>query len=203
MNSVWEWEPEVGGNLWRTTGDIKDTYERMSLIGFAQAGLAKYAGPGHWNDSDMLEVGNGGMNGDEYRTHMSLWAMLTAPLLAGNDLSKMNPETLAILENRDVIAIDQDRLGIQGDRLSAVGPLEIWSKPLSDGSKAVALFNRGELETSMTLKLSNVDLKKAVNLHDVWAGKDITVENGIYTAVVPKHGVVLLRIQNSSHLNIH
>lgn len=125
--------------------------------------------------------------------------MLAAPLLAGNDLSKMKPETLAILENRDVIAIDQDPLGIQGDRLSAVGPLEIWSKPLSDGSKAVALFNRGELETSMTLKLSDVGLKKAVNLHDVWAGKDIAVENGIYTAVVPKHGVVLLRIQNSSH----
>ncbi len=158
MNSVWEWGPEVGGNLWRTTGDIKDTYERMSLIGFAQAGLAKYGGPGHWNDPDMLEVGNGGMNGDEYRTHMSLWAMLAAPLLAGNDLSKMKPETLAILENRDVIAIDQDPLGI-----------------------------------------SDVGLKKAVNLHDVWAGKDIAVENGSYTAVVPKHGVVLLRIQNSSH----
>jgi alpha-galactosidase len=134
MNSVWEWGPEVGGNLRRTTGDIKDTYERMSLIGFAQAGLAKYAGPGHWNDADMLEVGNGGMNGEEYRTHMSLWAIVAAPLPAGNDLSKMTPETLAILENRDVIAIDQDPLGIQGDRLSAVGPLEIWSKPLLDGS---------------------------------------------------------------------
>src|SRR5216683_4709570 len=202
MNSVWEWGPEVGGNLWRTTGDIKDTYERMSLIGFAQAGLAKYAGPGHWNDSDMLEVGNGGMNGDEYRTHMSLWAMLTAPLLAGNDLSKMNPETLAILENRDMIAIDQDPLGIQGDRLSAVGPLEIWSKPLSDGSRAVALFNRGELETPMTLKMSEVNLEAAVKLHDVWGDKDITVLNGTYTAVVSKHGVVFLRIRNNSHSNI-
>ena len=196
MNSVWEWGPEVGGNLWRTTGDIKDSYERMSLIGFAQAGLAKYAGPGHWNDPDMLEVGNGGMNDDEYRTHMTLWAMLAAPLLAGNDLSKMNPETLAILENREAIAIDQDSLGIQGDRLSAVGPLEIWSKPLSDGSKAVALFNRGELQTPITLKMSDVNLGTAVKLHDVWGDKDITVLNGTYTAVVPKHGVVFLRIRN-------
>jgi alpha-galactosidase len=202
MNSVWEWGPEVGGNLWRTTGDIKDTYERMSLIGFAQAGLAKYAGPGHWNDPDMLEVGNGGMNGDEYRTHMSLWAMLAAPLLAGNDLSKMNSETLAILENRDAIAIDQDPLGIQGDRLSAVGPLEIWSKPLSDGSKAVALFNRGELATPMTLKMSDAGLEAAVKLHDVWADKDMTVLNGTYSAVVPKHGVVFWRIRNNSHFNV-
>jgi alpha-galactosidase len=202
MNSVWEWGPEVGGNLWRTTGDIKDTYERMSLIGFAQAGLAKYAGPGQWNDPDMLEVGNGGMNGDEYRTHMSLWAMLAAPLLAGNDLSKMTPETLAILENRDAIAIDQDPLGIQGDRLSAVGPLEIWSKPLSDGSKAVALFNRGELEIPMTLKMSDVSLETSVQLHDVWGDKDITVLNGTYIAVVPKHGVVFLRIRNNSHSNV-
>jgi alpha-galactosidase len=192
---VWEWGPAVGGNLWRTTGDIKDTYERMSLIGFAQAGLSKYAGPGHWNDPDMLEVGNGGMNGDEYRTHMSLWVMLAAPLLAGNDLSRMNAETLAILENRDAISIDQDLLGAQGDRLSAVGSMEIWSKPLSDGSDAVALFNRGELETPMTLKMSDLNLENAVKLHDVWANKDITILNGTYTAVVPKHGVVLLRIR--------
>jgi alpha-galactosidase len=106
---------------------------------------------------------------------MSLWAMLAAPLRAGNDLSRMNSETLAILENRDAISIDQDPLGGQGDRLSAVGSLEIWSKPLSDGSDAVALFNRGELETPMTLKMSDVNLENAVKLHDVWAEKDTTV----------------------------
>ena len=145
----------------------------------------------------MLEVGNGGMTDDEYRTHMSLWVMLAAPLLAGNDLNRMTPQTLAILENRDAIAIDQDPLGIQGDRVSAVGPLEIWSKLLSDGSKAVALFNGGELETPMTLKLSDFGLGKVVaNVNDVWAGKTIAVQGGIYTAVVPKHGVVLLRIQD-------
>src|SRR5260370_2971073 len=146
----------------------------------------------------MLEVGNGGMNGDEYRTHMSLWAMLTAPLLAGNDRSKMNRETLAILENRDAIAIDQDPLGIQGDRLSAVGPLEIWSKPLSDGSKSVALFNRGELEAPITLRLTDIGLKKEVNLHDVWSGKDIYVENGINTSFMPKIDIIFFSIRLDS-----
>ena len=113
----------------------------MSHIGFAQAGLAKYAAPGHWNDPDMLEVGNGEMKHDEYLTHMSLWAMLAAPLLAGNDLSQMSAETKSILTNKDVIAIDQDPLGKQGDRVSAEDPFEVWSKPLKDGSVAVALFN--------------------------------------------------------------
>ena len=194
MNSVWEWGPEVGGNLWRTTGDIKDTYERMSLIGFSQAGLAKYAGPGHWNDPDMLEVGNGGMNTDEYQTHMSLWAILAAPLLAGNDLSKIAPETLSILENRDAIAIDQDVLGKQGDRLSAVGPLEIWTKPMSHGELAIALFNRGELSQPMTVDLKQLGFGDTAKLRDVWAAKSIDTTGGTYTAVVPKHGVVLLRV---------
>src|SRR5205085_6620352 len=110
-DAVWKWGPEVGGNLWRTTGDIGDRYASMSQIGFSQAGLARYAAPGHWNDPDMLEVGNGGMNADEYRTHMSLWAMLAAPLLAGNDLSTMSPETIGLLTNKEVIAIDQDAAG--------------------------------------------------------------------------------------------
>jgi alpha-galactosidase len=193
MNAVWEWGPDVGGNVWRTTGDIKDTYERMSLIGFAQAGLAKYAGPGHWNDPDMLEVGNGGMNADEYKTHMSLWAMLAAPLLAGNDLSKMTKETLLLLENRDVISIDQDPLGRQGDRWSAVGPLEIWTKPLANGDMAIALFNRGELSQPMSVDLAALGFGSSVKLHDVWAAKSVSPVNGTYNATVPKHGVVLLR----------
>jgi alpha-galactosidase len=195
MNSVWEWGPEVGGNLWRTTGDIRDTYERMSLIGFAQAGLAKYAGPGHWNDPDMLEVGNGGMNTDEYRTHMSLWAILAAPLLAGNDLSKMSPETLSILENHDAIAIDQDPLGKQGDRLSAVGPLEIWTKPMANGEIAIALFNRGELKQPMTINLKQLGFGASATIRDVWAATAVRATGGLYTATVPKHGVVLLRVK--------
>ena len=117
-DAVWRWGASVGGNSWRTTGDISDNYARMTEIGFEQAGLARFAGPGHWNDPDMLEVGNGGMNPEEYRTHMALWALLAAPLLAGNDLSTMKPETIALLTNKEVIAIDQDRLGqASGPRL--------------------------------------------------------------------------------------
>jgi alpha-galactosidase len=193
MDAVWEWGPEVGGNLWRTTGDIKDTYDRMSLIGFSQAGLSKFAGPGHWNDPDMLEVGNGGMTAEEYRTHMSLWAMLAAPLLAGNDLSKMTDETRALLENRDVIAIDQDPLGKQGDRLSAEGPYEIWTKPMSNGELAVALFNRGELSQPMSVDLNKLGFG-AAKIRDVWAGKQVIAERGVYSAKVAKHGVILLRV---------
>src|SRR5215472_3299021 len=135
---VWEWGPQVGGNMWRTSDDIRDNFGSMALIGFSQAGLEKFAGPGHWNDPDMLEIGNGGMNADQYRTQMSLWAILAAPLLAGNDLSKMDETTRSILMNKEVIAIDQDSLGRQGYRL---GPLQTWVRELSSVAKALAIFN--------------------------------------------------------------
>ena len=191
-DDVWTWGPSVGGNLWRTTGDINDTYARMSEIGFSQAGLGKYAGPGHWNDPDMLEVGNGGMTDDEYHTHMTLWAILAAPLLAGNDLSKMTPETLAILTNKQVIAIDQDPLGQQGDRVSAIGFSEIWARPLSGGARAIGLFNRADHPEPITLRLDQVGLTQST-LHDVWADKDVSATDGAYTTTVPAHGSVLLR----------
>ena len=193
-DQVWNWGPSVGGNLWRTTGDINDTYARMAEIGFGQAGLAKYAGPGHWNDPDMLEVGNGGMTADEYRTHMSLWALLAAPLLAGNDLSRMTPDALAILTNKDVIAVDQDALGKQGDRLSQEGMQEIWSRPLSGGATAVALFNRSADPAPMTLTLASAGISPGAKVHDIWAGQDLSPDNGQLTQTVPGHGVVLLRI---------
>ena len=193
-NDVWKWGPEVGGNLWRTTDDISDNYARMSLIGFSQAGLAKYAGPGHWNDPDMLEVGNGGMTEDEYRTHMTLWAILAAPLLAGNDLSKMTPQTLVLLTNREVIAVDQDPMGKQGDRVWAEGPREIWAKPLSGGAKAVGLFNRADTPREMSLQLSTVGSGNDAKLRDLWAGADITAEDGVYTVRVPAHGAVMLKV---------
>jgi alpha-galactosidase len=193
-NNVWEWGPEVGGNLWRTTDDINDHYARMVDIGFSQAGLAKYAGPGHWNDPDMLEVGNGGMTNDEYRQHMTLWVILAAPLLAGNDLSKMTPETLALLTNKEVIAVDQDALGKQGDRVSAVGPMEIWAKPLSGGAKAVGLFNRADTPRSITLHLREVGFSENAKLRDLWQGKDVSASNGAYTVLVPAHGAALLKV---------
>lgn len=197
MDAVWRWGASVGGNSWRTTDDITDTYARMEEIGFSQAGLSAYSAPGHWNDPDMLEVGNGGMKPDEYRTHMSLWALLAAPLLAGNDLTTMTPETVALLTNREVISIDQDRLGQQGDRAYAEGSYEIWVKPLAGGAKAVGVFNRQS--TWMKPSQIDVDFRKlgfrgAVRVRDVWQGKDLGKIDGVYKATVPTHGVVLLRV---------
>jgi alpha-galactosidase len=193
-DAVWRWADSVGGNLWRTTGDISDRYSRMAEIGFAQAGLGKYAGPGHWNDPDMLEVGNGGMNTEEYRTHMSLWAILAAPLLAGNDLTKMTPETISLLTNRSVIAIDQDPAGIQGDRVRAEGPTEIWARPLADGSKAVALFNRHPQPMEVRVDLRQLGFTGRVEAHDVWSGKSLGTIQGEYATQVPGHGVVFMRV---------
>jgi alpha-galactosidase len=190
-DSVWKWGPTVGGNSWRTTDDIQDSYMSMSNIGFAQAGLSRYAGPGHWNDPDMLEVGNGGMNHDESLTHMSLWAMLAAPLLAGNDLSRMDEQTRSILLNKDVIAIDQDPLGRQGDRVSAEGPFEVWSRPLANGDMAVALFNRGHDGEPMSLPFARLGLTRSCTIHNVWDPAD----HGRGPWMVPEHGVVLLRIR--------
>jgi len=195
FDNVWEWGPSVGGNLWRTTGDINDTWDRMSLIGFSQAGLSKYAAPGHWNDPDMLEIGNGKMSTDEYRTHMSLWVLLAAPLIAGNDLSKMSDDAKSILMNKGAIAIDQDPLGKQGDRVYEEGPHEVWSKPLSGGALAVGLFNRGELASPVSVSLVQLGVKKAPHaIVNVWTGETVNVKNGKLMASVPKHGVVLLRI---------
>ena len=190
---VWRWGGSVGGNLWRTTGDITDRFSRMATIGLGQAGLSKYAKPGNWNDPDMLEVGNGGMTPVEYRTHMSLWALLAAPLLAGNDLTKMTPETLSILTNREVLAIDQDKAGRQGDRVHAEGPLEVWAKPLSGGAKAVGLFNMSDQPSYVEVNFAAVGLKGAVKTRDVWAAKDLGSMTH-YRVLVPGHGVVLLRL---------
>src|SRR5579871_4604641 len=131
---VWKWGPEVGGNLWRTTGDIRDSWDSMSKIGFEQNDLALWAAPGHWNDPDMLEIGNGGMSDDEYRVHMTLWSMLAAPLIAGNDLRSMTQGIKDILMNREVIAIDQDHAGKQGKRVSAAAEQEIWTRELAGGA---------------------------------------------------------------------
>jgi len=193
-DAVWKWGDSVGGNLWRTTGDISDKYSRMAEIGFSQAGLANYAGPGHWNDPDMLEVGNGGMNAEEYRTHMSLWAILAAPLLAGNDLTKMTPETVSLLTNRNVIAIDQDPAGIQGDRVSAEGPTEVWARPLADGSKAVGLFNRHPQPMEVRVDLRELGFSGPVQVRDVWSGNSLGTIQGEYQTRVPGHGVILLRV---------
>ncbi len=190
---VWAWGPSVGGNLWRTTGDIEADYDRMSVIGFAQNGLERFAGPGHWNDPDMLEVGNGRLTYDENLTHMSLWCLLAAPLIAGNDLSRMSPYVLGILTNPEVIAINQDAKGVQGHRVAEEGPFEVWVKPLSDGAVAVGLFNRGGTQDPMTLNFSDLGFSGSVTLRDLWNHKDLGTFQDHYTVEVPHHGVVLLK----------
>lgn len=191
-DAVWRWGADVGGNLWRTTGDISDKYASMAQIGFTQAGLARFAGPGHWNDPDMLEVGNGGMNADEYKTHMSLWAILAAPLLAGNDLTTMAPETVAMLTNRDVIAIDQDKEGKQGDRVWVEGPIEVWIKPLSGGAKAIGIFNRHPSAITAQPDLNKLGIRNGVKVKDIWQNKEMNLSSD-YSVTIPGHGVVLLR----------
>ena len=192
VDQPWKWGPGLGANMWRTTDDINDTYGRMIAIGFSQAGLSKYAGPGHWNDPDMLEVGNGGMTTDEYKTHMSLWAILAAPLLAGNDLSKMTQTDKDILMNKDVIAIDQDSLGKQGDRLYESGDIDVWTKPLSGGRVAVGLFNRSWSTRDASVDLAKIGFPNGANLKDVWQDENLGHHSGIFTSRLHKHGVTLL-----------
>jgi alpha-galactosidase len=195
VDQPWMWGPELGANLWRTTNDIHDTYERMTAIGFGQAGLSKYAGPGHWNDPDMLEVGNGGMNQQEYRTHMSLWAMLAAPLLAGNDLTRMSPETLALLGNREIIAIDQDEAGHQGDRVRAEAQVEIWARSLADGSTVVGLFNLSRQPQTVKFDFKEFGFEGRVKVRDMWAKKNLGDRSGKQSFGIWGHDVILLRIK--------
>jgi len=192
---VWKWGAKVGGNLWRTTGDISDHWKSMEEIGFRQFAIAPYAQPGHWNDPDMLEVGNGGMSNDEYRTHMTLWSLLAAPLLAGNDLRGMSADTKAILMNREVIAIDQDSDAKPVKEILEQGPTVIAARPLSDKSVAVALFNRGEADATVEVRWSDVGFQGSPAVRDLWAHKDLGAIADRFSARVPAHGVVLIKVK--------
>jgi alpha-galactosidase len=191
---VWKWGAEVGGNLWRTTGDIRDTWDSMTRIGFGQNELAQWAKPGHWNDPDMLEIGNGGMSETEYKTHMSLWAILAAPLLAGNDLRSMTPATLAILTNRDVIAVNQDKAGKQGSRIWKSGDQEIWTRSLGGGDQAVAIFNRAAEPAKVSRPWTEFGITPKSKVRDLWEHKAIAVEGTDYSVTIPGHGVVMMRV---------
>jgi alpha-galactosidase len=180
--------------MWRTTGDLDYNYDRISLVGFGQNGLERFAGPGHWNDPDMLLVGLGKMNEDENRTQMSLWCLLGAPLLASLDLTQANPQALAILTNPEVVAMDQDPGSIQGRRVAQEGPLEVWMKPLGDGSKAAGLFNRGESVMRVTAYFRDLGVGESAAVRDLWARKDLGVFEGSFSAEVPKHGVVMIKV---------
>ena len=196
-DAVWEWAPLLGGNLWRTTGDIRPAWDSMYTILSAQEGLESYAGPGHWNDPDMLEVGNGKLNVRENRTHFSMWAMLAAPLLAGNDLPNMTPEVKAILTNKDVIAIDQDKLGKQGRRVYSQGEVDVWERDLSGGAKAIAVLNAGSDRYSthpFHLSLARLSLNGAQNGKDLWTGKDVTLTDNMPLEIAA-HDILLVRIE--------
>jgi alpha-galactosidase len=206
----WLWGKEAGGNLWRTTGDISDRWEGhnkwpdgsccsdgMLAILDLQVGLASYAGPGHWNDPDMLEIGNGGMSDTEYRAHFSLWAMLAAPLIAGNDLRNMRPEIHDILTNKEVIAVDQDALGREGERVWKNGDLEVWAKQLKDGSRAVVLLNRGSSEQEISANWEDIGYPSHVSasVRDLWQHKDLGKFSGKFSAPVASHGVVVVTVK--------
>jgi alpha-galactosidase len=198
-DAVWEWAPSVGGNLWRTTGDVEPNWRSIYNIASQQAGLEKYAGPGHWNDPDMLEVGNGKLSLAENRTHFTLWAMLAAPLLAGNDLPNMKPEIKAILTNRDVIAIDQDLLGKQGSRVYSEGEVDVWSRHLAGGALAVAVVNAGSDRYSthpFHLNLAKLGLHGPQAGKDLWTGKPVTLADN-QPIELASHDVLLVRIASA------
>ena len=166
----------------------------MANIGFSQSDLSPHAGPGQWNDPDMLEVGNGRMSTGEYITHFSLWAMLAAPLIAGNDIRSMPSEIRDILTNKEVIAIDQDKLGKAARQISKNGETEIWLRPLSGGAYAVGLFNRGAADKRIEIKWEELELPSRPRVRDLWAHKDLGVTPGGFGATVPSHGVALIRV---------
>lgn len=199
----WLWAKDVG-NLWRTTGDITDKWEGkydyswgMLNIVDMQVGLESFAGPGHWNDPDMLEVGNGGMTENEYRAHFSLWSILAAPLIAGNDVRSMTPEIAAILTNKEVIAVDQDALGKQGHRAVKDGDVEVWSKELGGGNRAVVLLNRGTSPREITANWTDLGYPAhlAATVRDLWQKKDVGRFTGKYTSTVPGHSVVMITVK--------
>ncbi len=201
----WLWAGEVG-NLWRTTGDITDKWDAgekkddgngVVQILDLQDGIESYAGPGHWNDPDMLEVGNGGMTEREYRAHFSLWCLMAAPLLAGNDLNHMSEATKAILTNKEVIAVDQDALGIQAKRVKKSDGLEIWVKQMSDGGRAIGLLNRTGSEAPIEVRWTDLGYpdKMSANIRNLWEHKTVAEnQKGGYKVDVPSHGAVVLRV---------
>jgi alpha-galactosidase len=203
MGDVWEWGAKVGGNCWRTTGDITDNWGSMSGIGFSQNGHEKYAGPGHWNDPDMLVVGKVGwgpslhpthLKPNEQITHISLWCMLSSPLLIGCDMSSMDKFTVALLTNDEVLDINQDPLGKPAGRIAKKGQTEVWARPLFDGTTAVGLFNLSSQETKV--KVSWADLKREgpQPIRDLWQHKDLGPQADSYEVAVPPHGTVLLKV---------
>jgi alpha-galactosidase len=206
MADVWKWGGSVNGNCWRTTGDITDSWHSMSKIGFNQDPAAPYAQPGNWNDPDMLIVGEVGwgkthptrLTPDEQYTHISLWCLLSAPLLIGCDMTKLDDFTLNLLENDEVLAIDQDELGKEATCVIKDGDLRIYEKELADGGRALGFFNLGSEPAKLEFKdFATLSLTGVQHVRDLWRQKDLTdvdAENGILPLTIPAHGVVLYKL---------
>jgi len=196
-NKPWLWagKDPVDAGSWRTTGDISDNYASMLKIFKENVVLDQYARLGHWNDPDMLEVGNGGMTDVEYRSHFSLWSIMAAPLLIGTDLRTIKPEALKILLNKDVIAIDQDPLGVQGKQVRDAGGIHVIVKPLKDGGRAVAVFNEGDKAQAVTVPATEIGLKAggSYTMRDLWAHTEAKGDGSIKTTLEP-HATVMYRI---------
>ena len=201
-NRPWEWGQKIG-NMWRTTGDIRDAWAgrvtySMGLMDIVDKNepLYPFAAPGHWNDPDMLEVGNGGLTDDESRAHFSLWAIMAAPLIAGNDIAAMTPATRAILLNKEVIAVDQDRLGQQGRRIRDDGDQEVWSRSLADGSRAVILLNRGTTPAKVTVSWPEIGYPATArsNVRDLWAHRSLGKLQRSYSATVRPHATIMITV---------
>lgn len=204
MKDVWKWGASLGGNVWRTTGDIRDNWANMSKIGFNQAGLESYAGPGNWNDPDMLVVGYVGwsknlrptyLSPNEQYTHISLWSLLAAPLLIGSDLTRLDDFTYGLLSNPEVIAVNQDILGKQASRIIKDGNIQVWSKPLLDGSIAVGVFNLGETPVDYQLSLAALQLSGNHSLRDLWKQEDVGSVETSFSVRVNRHAVKLFKIK--------
>ncbi len=204
MGAVWTWGAEVGGNLWRTTGDITDTWSSMARIGFSQDAMAPFGGPGHWNDPDMLVVGRLGwgpklrptrLTPNEQYTHISLWCLLAAPLLLGCDLERLDDFTLNLLTNDEVLAVDQDPLGVAARRKARDGMAEVWARPLEGGRYAVGLFNRDEVPQTVRAEWRALGIEGRWLVRDLWRQQDLGVFEGGFAAEVPRHGVLLLGLR--------
>ncbi len=199
---VWPWAKETGANCWRTTGDITDTWASVDDIGFTQNGLENVAGPGHWNDCDMFVVGmlGGGrlhptrLTANEQYTHISLWCLLASPLLIGCDMTQLDDFTLNLLTNDEVLEVNQDPLGRQAHRISKDENVEVWGKDMEDGSIVVGLFNRGEFENSVTVTWSQLGIASKARVRDLWRQTDLGEFGNAFSATVPRHGVVLIRV---------
>jgi alpha-galactosidase len=203
MGDVWQWGGQIGGNCWRTTGDINDSWGSLQSIAFAQDGHEKFAGPGHWNDPDMLVVGKLGwgpsihpthLTPNEQITHITMWCLLSSPLLLGCDLSQLDKFTLDLMTNDEVLAINQDPLGKPAGRRAHDGMTEAWARPLWDGTIAVGLFNRGPQSAIVTAKWSDLGLTGRQPVRDLWQQKNLGMAQDVFRAQVPAHGAILLKI---------